>query len=79
MSSVNNERKATKYIIRVKNHLDPHWQKWFEGMTITHTRDGETDLTGYVVDQCALHGLLGKIRDLNLTLISVQKVNCVDV
>ena len=67
--------KKTKYIIRIKNHLDSHWENWFEGMTITHTGDGETILSGDVVDQCALHGLLVKIRNLNLALISVQKVD----
>ena len=67
--------KSTKYIIRVKNHLDLHWENWFDRMTITHTGNGETILSGYVVDQSALHGLLEKIRNLNLILISVQKVD----
>ena len=73
MDNSNKEFKPTKYIIRIKNHLNTHWEKWFEGMSIAHTGDGETILSGYVVDQCALHGLLVKIRNLNLTLISVQK------
>ena len=74
MTNANKGVKSTKYIIRVKNHLDSHWENWFDGMTITHTGDGETILSGYVVDQSALHGLLEKIRNLNLILISVQKV-----
>ena len=67
--------KSSMYIIRIKNHLDSHWEKWFEGMTITNIDDGVTILSGEVVDQCALHGLLEKIRNLNLTLISVQKID----
>lgn len=74
MDKENEETTQTKYIIRIKNHLNTHWEKWFEGMSITHSGEGETILTGYVIDQCALHGLLEKIRNLNLTLISVQKV-----
>ena len=75
MITANKGVKSAKYIIRVKNHLDSHWENWFDGMTITHTGDGETILSGYVVDQSALHSLLVKIRNLNLTLISVQKVD----
>jgi hypothetical protein len=75
MGSADKEIKPIKYIIRVKNHLDSHWEHWFEGMTITHSDDGVTILSGDVVDQSALHGLLQKIRNLNLTLISVQKVD----
>ena len=76
MAKANEETQPAKYIIRVKNHLDsPHWETWFGGMTITTSESGETTLSGYVVDQCALHGLLEKIRNLNLILISVQKVD----
>jgi len=74
MLSANKEVKPTQYIIRVKNHLDILWEHWFEGMKIQHTDDGLTILSGDVVDQSALHGLLEKIRSLNLTLLSVQKV-----
>ena len=63
------------YEIKIKDHLDSHWEHWFEGMTIKHTAGGQTILSGEVVDQSALHGLLEKIRNLNLTLISVQKVD----
>ncbi len=56
--------------IVVKGHLDPHWSEWLEGMTITHTAEG-TVLCGTVADQSALYGLLSRLRDLGLTLISV--------
>ncbi len=62
------------YEIRIKGHLDRQWTAWFEGMTITQTDDGETLLTGPVVDQAALYGLLRKVRDLGLPLIAVTQV-----
>ena len=58
--------------IRVKGQLDRHWSDWFEGLTITHTDQNETVLTGPVVDQAALHGLLAKLRDLRLPIVSVN-------
>jgi len=61
------------YQIKVKGHLDPRWSQWLGGLTITHETNGETLLAGPVVDQAALFGLLLKIRDLNLTLLSVQR------
>ena len=69
-----NEARPEQYAIRVKGHLDPRRSEWFEGLTITLLQGGETTLSGPVVDQAALHGLLAKIRDLNLTLISVTHV-----
>lgn len=60
------------YQIRVKSHLGLDWTDWFEGLTITLEETGHTLLTGPVVDQAALHGLLKKIRDLGLLLISVN-------
>jgi hypothetical protein len=63
--------QPTIYKIRIKGQLDSQWTDWFEGMTITLEEDGNTLLTGQVIDQAALHGLLKKIRDLGLTLISV--------
>lgn len=75
MGIVDKATQSTIYRIRVKDHLDSHWEHWFDGMMITHTDDGQTLLSGAVVDQCALHGVLEKIRNLNLTLISVQKVD----
>jgi hypothetical protein len=75
MGGAINETRPTKYILRIKNHLDSHWEEWFDGMALTKMDNGETLLSGDVVDQSALHGLLEKIRNLNLTLISVQKVD----
>lgn len=62
------------YEIRVRGHLDRGWTDWFEDLTITPEEDGETLLTGRVVDQAALHGLLKKVRDLGLPLISVNRI-----
>ena len=62
------------YQIRIKGHLDRRWTEWFEGMTITLEENGDTLLTGPVVDQAALHGLLRKVRDLGMPLISAIRV-----
>ncbi len=61
------------YEIRVKGHLDQRWSMWFDGMTVTNEANGETVLSGPVVDQAALHSLLIKVHSLNLTLISVTR------
>ncbi len=66
--------KQAIYQIRVKGNLDRKWSDWFDGLTIMPQADGETLLTGPVADQAALHGLLGKIRDLGLPLLSVKRV-----
>ena len=63
------------YEIRLKGHLDDRWADWFEGLTITLEDNGDTLLTGPVIDQAALHGLLRKVRDLGMPLLSV---NCVE-
>ncbi len=60
-----------RYEIRLKGHLDDRWTEWFEGLTISLEEDGNTLLTGPVIDQAALHGLLKKVRDLGLPLVSV--------
>ena len=62
------------YQIRVKGHLESQWTDWFGGLTITLEENGETLLTGPVVDQAALHGLLKKVRDLGMPLVSVVRV-----
>ncbi len=62
------------YEIRIKGHLDDRWADWFEGLTFTLVRDGTTLLDGPLTDQAALHGVLNRIRDLGLPIISVQRV-----
>jgi hypothetical protein len=62
------------YQIRIKGHLGRQWTDWFEGLTITLEENGETLLTGPVVDDAALHGLLKKVRDLGMPLLSVNRV-----
>ena len=62
------------YEIRIKGQLDSRWGDWFEGLTITLAEEGETLLTGPVADQAALHGLLKKVRDLGMPLLSVNQV-----
>ena len=72
-----NRRECDKegiYEIRVRGVLDEKWSDWFDGFTIAPRADDETLLTGPVADQAALHGLLGKIRDLGLPLLSVKRV-----
>ena len=59
------------YQIRIKGHLGREWEDWFEGLTITALENGETLLTGQVVDQAALYGLLRKVRDIGMPLLSV--------
>lgn len=66
--------QAPTYDIRVAGHLDAAWADWFTGLTITPEENGDTLLTGPVVDQAALHGLLRKVRDLGVPLISVARV-----
>lgn len=68
---VRRSEKRPKNQIRIKGHLDRRWTDWFEGLTITPEDNGDTLLTGPVVDQAALHGLLRKVRDLGMPWISV--------
>ena len=67
--------QPTVYQIRIKGHLGPQWADWFEGLTITLEDNGDTLLTGPVVDQAALHGWLKKVRDLGLPLVSVSPLD----
>ena len=62
------------YEIRIKGHLGDQWAAWFGGLTLTLEENGNTQLTGPVADQAALHGLLRKVRDLGMPLISVIRV-----
>ncbi|HEX6386101.1 MAG TPA: hypothetical protein VF177_15630 [Anaerolineae bacterium] len=65
-------KTSATYQIRIAGLLDPYWSDWFDGLTITYTADDSTILTGPLPDQAALHGVLNKIRDLGLTLLSVS-------
>lgn len=63
-----------QYEIRLKGHLDARWEPWFDGLTLGNCSDGTTTISGPVVDQSALHGLLQRVRDLGLPLISVTRI-----
>ena len=63
-----------RYEIRLKGHLDSRWAAWFDGLTLTDSSDGTTIIHGPVADQAALHGLLQKVRDMGLPLVSVTQV-----
>lgn len=65
------------YQIRLKGHLDSQWTDWFEGLTVT-LENGDTLLSGPVADQAALHGLLKKVRDLGMPLVSVVQIQVLD-
>jgi hypothetical protein len=66
--------EAGQYEIRLKGHLEARWSAWFDGLTLTRQSDGTTLIQGPVVDQAALHGLLQKVRDVGLPLVSVTHV-----
>ncbi len=69
-----NLTKEIRYAIYLEEHLAPCWVEWFEGLAIHPLETGGTLLNGFVADQAVLHGLLAKIRDLNLTLIAVIRI-----
>ena len=76
MSPLSRRRRSpTRYQLRVDGHIDDHWAVWFDNLTLTHESDGTTTLRGAVPDQAALHGLLAKVRDLGITLISVDVIH----
>lgn len=75
MPRTEQQRAPSGYRLRVGGYLDPHWSSWFGHLTLTHADDGTTCLTGAITDQAELHSLLTKIRDLGLTLISVDIVD----
>ncbi len=74
-TSTEDHHEPGRYEIRLKGHLDARWADRFEGLSFTHESDGTTILSGPVVDQAALHGLLRKVRDLGMPLISVRPVD----
>jgi len=71
--STSDRHEGGRYEIRLKGRLDTGWSEWLGGMSFTHASDGTTVLAGPVADQAALHGLLQKLRDLGVTLISVNE------
>jgi hypothetical protein len=66
--------QAGGYEIRLTGHLDAHWTAWFDGLTVSHQSDGTTVISGPVADQAALHGVLQRVRDLGLPLVSVIRI-----
>src|SRR5437764_11949707 len=74
LNSGSEKAQPLVYQIRIKGHLGRQWTNWFGGLTITLEDNGETLLTGPVVDQAALHGLLRKVRDVGMPLLSVSRV-----
>jgi hypothetical protein len=74
MTASPNRSGPTAYQLRIAGHLDQHWSPWFGGLVLVHEADGTTSLTGVLADQAELHGLLTKIRDLGVTLISLAVV-----
>lgn len=69
------DNHSEQFEICVKGHLDPSWSDCFDGLSVSNTQSGETVLTGSVADQAELHGILAKIRDLNLPLVYVTHVS----
>jgi hypothetical protein len=67
-------REAGRYEIRIQGHLETRWAGWFDGLSLIHDSDGTTVIRGPVVDQAALHGLLQRVRDIGLPLVSVTHV-----
>lgn len=74
-TSTGNHNEAGWYEIRLKGHLDSRWAAWFDGLSLTHDSDGTTVISGPVLDQAALHGLLQKVRDVGIPLVSVAQID----
>ena len=74
-TSTGNHNGAGWYEIRLKGHLHSRWAAWFDGLSLTNDRDGTTVISGPVVDQAALHGLLQKVRDVGIPLVSVAQID----
>jgi hypothetical protein len=66
--------EVDRYEIRLTGHLDGRWTDWFDGLAVGHDSDGTTVISGQIVDQAALHGLLQRVRDLGLPLVSVTRI-----
>lgn len=73
--STMSEISGSWYEIRLKGHLDARWAAWFDGMSLTNASDGTTVISGPVLDQAALYGLLQKVRDVGLPLVSVTQID----
>lgn len=73
-ASTPDRSEAGRYEIRLTGHLDAHWTAWFDGLAVRREADGTTVISGSVADQAALHGLLQRVRDLGLPLVSVTRV-----
>jgi len=71
MSNVGPAHEPGRYEIRLRGHLDDRWATWFEGLDLRRESDGTTTIHGPIADQAALHGLLGRVRDTGLPLVSV--------
>jgi hypothetical protein len=67
--------EAGRYEIRLTGRLDAHWGAWFDGLTVSHEGDGTTVISGPIADQSALHGVLQRVRDLGMPLVSVTRVD----
>jgi len=74
MTNKSNANEPAFYEIRISGQLDEQWSAWFDQMTLTRINNGDSLITGQVIDQAALHGLLRKVRDLGLSLISVNRL-----
>jgi len=73
------DRQSTHYRIRICGHLDSAWSDWFDGLAITQAEDGTSTLSGPLVDQAAIYGLLSRLRDLGVTLLLVERLAAEDV